>query len=65
MKTWRNGMLVALAWCLGVSGLEAQTLVINEVLASNSSFDYDDFFNSKIGLRSTMVAGSSIWKVTT
>ena len=29
--------------CLGVSGLEAQTLVINEVLASNS-FDYDDFF---------------------
>ena len=37
-------MLVALVWCLGATGIEAQSLVINEVLASNSSFDYDDFF---------------------
>ena len=44
MKKWRNGMLVALVWCLGATGIEAQSLVINEVLASNSSFDYDDFF---------------------
>ena len=44
MNKWRNGMLVALVWCLGTTGIEAQSLVINEVLASNSSFDYDDFF---------------------
>ena len=44
MKKWRNGVLFALAWCLGTTGVEAQSLVINEVLASNASFDYDDFF---------------------
>ena len=44
MNKWHNRMLVTLVWCLGVTGLEAQSLVINEVLASNSSFDYDDFF---------------------
>ena len=44
MISFRNGLLLALAWMLGANVHQAQTLVINEVLASNSSFDYDDFF---------------------
>ena len=44
MTTRRNGVLVVLACCLATSWAGAQSLVINEVLASNSSFDYDDFF---------------------
>ena len=39
-----NGVLVALAFCLATGWAGAQSLVINELLASNSSFDYDDFF---------------------
>ena len=44
MTTQRHGVLVALVCCLATGWAGAQSLVINEVLASNSSFDYDDFF---------------------
>lgn len=44
MTTRRHGVLVALVCCLVTGWAGAQSLVINEVLASNSSFDYDDFF---------------------
>ncbi|MGB1122457.1 MAG: lamin tail domain-containing protein [Flavobacteriales bacterium] len=44
MKIRPNWVLVALACCLVTGWVSAQSLVINEVLASNSSFDYDDFF---------------------
>jgi len=44
MTTRRHGVLVALVCCLATGWAGAQSLVINEVLASNSSFDYDDFF---------------------
>jgi hypothetical protein len=44
MKIRPNWVLGALACCLATGWVDAQSLVINEVLASNSSFDYDDFF---------------------
>jgi hypothetical protein len=44
MRTRQNGVIVALVCCLTTGLANAQSLVINEVLASNSSFDYDDFF---------------------
>lgn len=44
MTTRQNGVVAALICCLVAGSADAQSLVINEVLASNSSFDYDDFF---------------------
>ena len=44
MTTRQNGVVAALICCLVAGSAGAQSLVINEVLASNSSFDYDDFF---------------------
>lgn len=44
MKLRSNWALVVLVCCLSPGWAGAQSLVLNEVLASNSSFDYDDFF---------------------
>lgn len=42
-KTWQVSLFLILL-CGAMSDAEAQSVVINEALSSNSSFDYDDFF---------------------
>ena len=44
MRKLAIGMVLAFASQGSTHQVSAQSLVINELLASNSSFDYDDFF---------------------
>ena len=42
-KAWQASLFLSLL-CGTTTHMEAQSVVINEALSSNSSFDYDDFF---------------------
>ncbi|MAI23537.1 MAG: hypothetical protein CL828_05725 [Crocinitomicaceae bacterium] len=44
MMIIRNWITMILACCTGVGASSAQSVIFNEVLSRNSSFDYDDFF---------------------
>lgn len=44
MKIFRRWSFIILACCTGMETTSAQSVMLNEVLSSNSSFDYDDFF---------------------
>lgn len=44
MKSMKSFVAIAASMLIGMADVDAQSLVINEALSSNSSFDYDDFF---------------------
>ncbi|MBO74524.1 MAG: hypothetical protein CMD33_04545 [Flavobacteriales bacterium] len=44
MMMIRNWIIMILACCTGMGASSAQSVMLNEVLSRNSSFDYDDFF---------------------